>query len=39
MYRRLLASGLLMLRAACALNPSADNMVRICDESGCSDRP
>ncbi|KVN28534.1 hypothetical protein WJ63_12340 [Burkholderia pyrrocinia] len=40
MYRRLFASGLLsMLLVACAQDPAANNMVRICDETGCSDRP
>ncbi|WP_257818772.1 tetratricopeptide repeat protein [Burkholderia glumae] len=40
MYRRLLASGMVLLLAACAQNPSAtSNTVRICDDSGCSDRP
>ncbi|MGU7771919.1 tetratricopeptide repeat protein [Burkholderia sp. MR1-5-21] len=39
MYRRLLAPGLLLLLAACAQNPSASNVVRICDDTGCSDRP
>ncbi|WP_175917256.1 tetratricopeptide repeat protein [Burkholderia pyrrocinia] len=40
MYRRLLASGLLLLLAACAQDPSVtSNTVRICDDTGCSYRP
>ncbi|TXG13255.1 sel1 repeat family protein [Burkholderia territorii] len=40
MIRRLLAPGLLLLLAACAQDPSVTgNTVRICDETGCSDRP
>ncbi|MBO1855685.1 SEL1-like repeat protein, partial [Burkholderia cenocepacia] len=40
MYRRLLAPGLLLLLAACAQDPSVTgNTVRICDDTGCSDRP
>lgn len=40
MYRRLLAPGLLLLLAACAQDPSiTSNTVRICDDTGCSDRP
>ncbi|KAG8148405.1 hypothetical protein BFF94_038415, partial [Burkholderia catarinensis] len=39
MYRRLLVSGLLLLLAACAQDPSiTSNTVRICDDTGCSDR-
>lgn len=39
MHCRLLASSLLLLLTACAQNPSASDMVRICDDRGCSDRP
>ncbi|RQU27037.1 sel1 repeat family protein, partial [Burkholderia cenocepacia] len=40
MYRRLLAPGLLLLLAACAQDPSVTaGTVRICDDTGCSDRP
>lgn len=40
MVRRLLAPGLLLLLAACAQDPSVtSNTVRICDETGCFDRP
>ncbi|NTX26332.1 sel1 repeat family protein, partial [Burkholderia pyrrocinia] len=40
MYRRLFALGLLLLLAACAQDPYAtSNTVRICDDTGCSDRP
>ena len=40
MYRRLIAPGLLLLLAACAQDPSlTSNTVRICDDTGCSDRP
>ncbi|MDN7535305.1 sel1 repeat family protein, partial [Burkholderia orbicola] len=40
MYRRLLVPGLLLLLAACAQDPSVTaSTVRICDDTGCSDRP
>ncbi|CAM2179959.1 exported hypothetical protein [Burkholderia latens] len=40
MVRRLLAPGLLLLLAACAQDPSiTSKTVRICDDTGCSDRP
>ncbi|WP_396331553.1 tetratricopeptide repeat protein [Burkholderia anthina] len=40
MVRRLLAPGLLLLLTACAQDPSVtSNTVRICDETGCFDRP
>ncbi|MCO8575770.1 SEL1-like repeat protein [Burkholderia multivorans] len=40
MYRRLLAPGLLLLLVACVQNPAATSgTVRICDDTGCSDRP
>ncbi|KVD88134.1 hypothetical protein WS62_17655 [Burkholderia sp. ABCPW 14] len=38
MHCSLLASSLLLL-TACAQNPSTSDMVRICDDHGCSDRP
>ena len=40
MVRRLLAPGLLLLLTACAQDPSVtNNTVRICDGTGCFDRP
>ncbi|MBR8456184.1 sel1 repeat family protein, partial [Burkholderia dolosa] len=40
MYRRLAAPGLLLLLAACAQDPSVTSKaVRICDDTGCFDRP
>ncbi|WP_175691279.1 tetratricopeptide repeat protein [Burkholderia anthina] len=40
MVRRLLAPGLLLLLTACAQDPSVtNNTVRICNETGCFDRP
>ncbi|MGF6771677.1 TPR repeat protein [Paraburkholderia sp. GAS199] len=39
MKYRLLAPWAVLALAACAHNPSASPLVRICDEHGCADRP
>ena len=39
MKYRVLASCAVVVLAACVQNPRSDNLIRICDDHGCSDRP